>query len=112
MTTGKALLIAGGVAVGGYLLLELISSKSATSPARNPVATDLAWVNPLLSFLGPIVKSSTTPTPNPSSSYSNGFGIYDPRPVDQIPIGGTKFDDLTFKGDVVFSDTDVNYGEG
>jgi hypothetical protein len=63
MSTTKALLIAGGVAVGAYLLLEAFK-RPAGAPSRAPGTTNATWVSSLLNFGAVLTQTLATNGPN------------------------------------------------
>ncbi len=59
MSTGKAIVIVGGVAVGAYVLLQLIGKprNSAPAAAAAPGSSDLAFVGGLVNLGGKIFEA-------------------------------------------------------
>lgn len=84
MTTTKALLIAAGVAVGAYVILEVMRPPRATSGIRPTGSQDGAWISNLLNFGAAFAASvpsgggntygGSSPTADPSW-YDNQQGI-------------------------------------
>jgi len=76
MTTGKALLIVGGVAVGAYVLLSLVKGGTPSGPTRAPLNTDYGFVSSLLNFgtaaFGAFGAPNASPVYVPGQGYVSG----------------------------------------
>jgi len=75
MSTTKALLIAAGVAVGAYVVLEVVRRPStASSPSRPPSSsTDYSFISGLVNLGKSIFDSA--PTSGPNTYGPSGMGI-------------------------------------
>lgn len=84
MTVGKAVLIAGGVAVGAYVLLEVLRPAAAARTAGRPSGgtSDAAFFSGLLNFGANVINQlgssgansygSTVANYNPNTAYAPG----------------------------------------